>query len=124
MRPHVRSAGRAFDVDTHYAAPVPAAVNRWPEPIEQRAARAVLRALATDAGDVLVFLPGAAEIRRCCEAVAAGADPSSLRVLPLYGELDAAAQDAALRPAPTAGARSWSPPIWPRPVSPSKASGW
>jgi len=97
---HVRSAGRAFDVVTHYAAPVPATVNRWPEPIEQRAARVVLRALATDAGDVLVFLPGAAEIRRCCEAVAAGTDTASLLVLPLYGELDAAAQDAALRPAP------------------------
>ena len=62
----VRSAGRAYDVVTHYSAPLPASVNRWPEPIEQRAARAVLRALATDPGDVLVFLPGAAEIRRCC----------------------------------------------------------
>jgi len=55
-------------------------------------------------GDVLVFLPGAGEIRRCCEAIAEGArgDPA-LRVLPLYGELDAAAQDAALRPAADGG---------------------
>ena len=96
----VRSEGRAFDVTTQYSAPAPVGVNRWPEPIEQRAARVVLRALEADPGDVLVFLPGAAEIRRCCDAIAAGASDPSLQVLPLYGDLDAAAQDAALRPAP------------------------
>jgi ATP-dependent helicase HrpB len=96
----VRSAGRAYDVVTHYSAPPPAVVNRWPEPIEQRAARAVLRALETDPGDVLVFLPGAAEIRRCADAIAAAAGDPALQVLPLYGDLDAATQDAALRPAP------------------------
>jgi ATP-dependent helicase HrpB len=96
----VRSAGRAYDVVTHYSAPPPATVNRWPEPIDQRAARTALRALATDPGDVLVFLPGAAEIRRCADAIAAAAGDPSLQVLPLYGELDAATQDAALRPAP------------------------
>ena len=94
----VRSSGRAYEVVTHHSPAPPAGVNRWPEPIEQRAARIVLRTLESDPGDVLVFLPGAAEIRRCCEAIAAGAD-RSLRVLPLHGELDAAAQDAALRPA-------------------------
>ena len=91
----VRSEGRAFDVATQYAAPAPAGVNRWPEPSEQRAARVVLRALEADPGDVLVFLPGAAEIRRCCDAIAVGAGDPSLRVLPLYGDLDATAQDAA-----------------------------
>jgi ATP-dependent helicase HrpB len=96
----VQSAGRAFDVATTYSAAVPAGVNRWPEPIELRAARVVLRALESDPGDVLVFLPGAAEILRCCEAITAGASDPSLLVLPLYGDLDAAAQDAALRPAP------------------------
>ena len=96
----VRSEGRAFEVTTQYSAPAPVGVNRWPEPIEQRAARIVLRALESDPGDVLVFLPGAAEIRRCCDAIAAGAGDPSLQVLPLYGDLDAAAQDAALRPAP------------------------
>jgi ATP-dependent helicase HrpB len=78
-------------------------VNRWPEPVEQRAARVVLRAMAADPGDVLVFLPGAAEIRRACAAIAAGADDPSLQVLPLYGDLDAAAQDSALQPAPAGG---------------------
>jgi ATP-dependent helicase HrpB len=96
----VRSAGRAHEVVTHYSAPPPATMNRWPEPIEQRAARTALRALATDPGDVLVFLPGAAEIRRCAEAITAAAGDPSLLVLPLHGELDAATQDAALRAAP------------------------
>jgi ATP-dependent helicase HrpB len=96
----VRSAGHAYDVVTHYSAPPSATVNRWPEPTEQRAARTVLRALEADPGDALVFLPGAAEIRRCCDVIAAGSSDPSLQVLPLYGELDAATQDAALRPAP------------------------
>ncbi|HEX9207981.1 MAG TPA: ATP-dependent helicase HrpB [Steroidobacteraceae bacterium] len=96
----IRSAGRMFEVVTHYSAPPPASLNRWPEPIEQRAARVVLRALSEEPGDVLVFLPGAAEIRRACEAIVAGAGDPSLLVLPLYGDLDAATQDAALRPAP------------------------
>jgi ATP-dependent helicase HrpB len=96
----VRSAGRLFEVVTHHVAPPPAGVDRWPEPIEQRAARVVLRALDTDPGDVLVFLPGAAEIRRACEAIATGTRDPSVLVLPLHGELDAATQDAALRPAP------------------------
>jgi ATP-dependent helicase HrpB len=96
----VRSAGRLHEVVTHYSVPVPATVNRWPEPVEQRAARTVLRALATDPGDVLVFLPGAAEIRRCADAISAAAGDPALQVLPLHGDLDAATQDAALRPAP------------------------
>lgn len=96
----VRSVGRMFEVTTHYAAAPPPSVNRWPEPVEQRAARVVLRALAAGPGDVLVFLPGAAEIRRACAAIAGGADDPALLVLPLYGDLDASAQDAALQPAP------------------------
>src|SRR5512139_3868022 len=98
--PCVRSARRLFDVATHYAAAPPAQVNRWPEPVEHRAARAVLRALSAEPGDALVFLPGAGEIRRACDAIAEGAADPSLLVLPLYGDLDAAAQDAALKPAP------------------------
>jgi ATP-dependent helicase HrpB len=97
----VRSTGRAFGVVTHYVAPPPTGSQpRWPEPIAQRAARVALRALEQDAGDVLVFLPGASEVRRACDAIAAGTQDASLLVLPLYGDLDAAAQDAALQPVP------------------------
>ena len=96
----VRSEGRAFEVATHHLAAPPAPSARRPEPIEQRAVRATLRALDSDPGDVLVFLPGAAEIRRACAAIEDAVRDPALAVHPLYGELDAADQDLALRPAP------------------------
>ena len=63
-------------------------------------ARVVLRALAEAAGDLLVFLPGAAEIRRVQTRLGEAQLGGSVDVLPLYGELAAAEQDAALEPAP------------------------
>jgi ATP-dependent helicase HrpB len=51
------------------------------------------------AGDVLVFLPGGAEIRRAAEACRAVAAQHDLWVLPLHGSLTAAEQDRAIRPA-------------------------
>jgi ATP-dependent helicase HrpB len=102
--PIVRSTGRMFDVATHYSAGAPSQAGRHPEPIERRAAALALRALDAHPGDALVFLPGAAEIRRAVEAIQAGACGKRLQVLPLFGDLGSAEQDAALRPAP-AGSR-------------------
>jgi ATP-dependent helicase HrpB len=57
------------------------------------------RALREEAGDVLVFLPGAREIRRV-QAALAGEEPgAAVQVRPLFGELSGEAQDAALAPA-------------------------
>lgn len=50
-------------------------------------------------GDVLVFLPGAAEIRRAQAACARLVERYDLLVYPLHGDLPAAAQDLAVRPA-------------------------
>ena len=92
--PVVRSEGRRFPVDIdHLAAPdtrrlgdqVAAAVRR-------------LTAPGTE-GDVLVFLPGAAEIRQAAEACADLAIHRNLRIVPLHGDLSAADQDLALAPA-------------------------
>jgi len=47
-------------------------------------------------GDVLVFLPGAYEIRRTMEALRRVGGLGDWDVLPLYGDLSPAAQDAAL----------------------------
>ena len=59
--------------------------------------RTIKRALAESEGDMLVFLPGAGEIRRVQGTLA---DPGDdVDVLPLYGELAGGEQDAALRPA-------------------------
>ncbi|MDQ1417747.1 MAG: ATP-dependent helicase HrpB, partial [Acidimicrobiaceae bacterium] len=60
---------------------------------------AVLAAVKADGGDVLVFLPGASDIRRA-EARLSRALPDGVDVLPLFGALPAAAQDLALAPSP------------------------
>jgi ATP-dependent helicase HrpB len=89
----VTARGRSFAVATHY-------VPRRPElHLELLAAQVIRAALRDHAGDVLCFLPGAAEIRRVQRALEGG-DLGSVRVQPLYGELDAPSQDAALAPAP------------------------
>ncbi len=93
----IRSPGRMFEVQTiHLASPV--AGDRRPHEIAHRTGVAVLRAIAAHEGDVLVFLPGAGEIRRVAEMIDANLPAGDFAVLPLYGELQADAQDAALRP--------------------------
>ncbi|MCU0757665.1 MAG: ATP-dependent helicase HrpB [Steroidobacteraceae bacterium] len=92
--PRVTSAGRAFPVETRYLGKGLPLLPGGPDSPEQAAALAVRRALREAEGDVLVFLPGAAEIRRVQERLAG----EPVRVLPLYGELAADEQDAALEP--------------------------
>ncbi len=71
-----------------------------PEPLEVQLRNAVELLLEDrDPGDILTFLPGAAEIRRAireCEAVARRA---GLLVLPLHGSLSPEEQDRAVSPA-------------------------
>jgi len=71
-----------------------------PLPLEKQIANAFERLLREgQAGDVLAFLPGAAEIRRAmreCDALARRAD---WLVAPLHGSLTPAEQDAAVAPA-------------------------
>lgn len=85
--PIVTSEGRAFPVETRWVDPAP-----W-RTIEDAVAATVRRALGESEGDVLVFLPGGREIRRVAERLA-----DLDLVLPLYGDLPQAAQDAAIRP--------------------------
>lgn len=90
----ITSEGRAFPVET-----------RWlPRKIEGRmepaVARSVCAALDTEDGDVLVFLPGAGEIRRVEEMLVADGIPPNTRVMPLFGNLPQEAQDEAIRPSP------------------------
>ncbi len=88
--PVIESAGRMFPVDIVHAArdlEHPGVLAEW-------AAATVRRALAERPGDVLVFLPGMAEIRRA-EAALAGCGAV---VRPLHGDLPPQTQDLALRP--------------------------
>jgi ATP-dependent helicase HrpB len=70
------------------------------EPLEDRIIGAVRTALRETTGDILVFLPGAGEIRRAAagiqEAIKRWEDPVSLH--PLYGDLPFAEQERAILP--------------------------
>lgn len=85
--PVIRVEARTYPVDVFYRPPLRG------ERIEQCVARTVHSALSEQDGDVLVFLPGAAEIRRVADALR-GVDAD---VLPLHGRLTSTDQDAALR---------------------------
>jgi ATP-dependent helicase HrpB len=91
----VRAPGRMFGVETIYA---PAPVGSVAPPLARLVVNRTLQALDAHPGDALAFLPGAGDIRRVSEALAATLPPDRCVVLPLYGDLPAAAQDAALRP--------------------------
>jgi ATP-dependent helicase HrpB len=93
----IRSPGRMFPVDVHFVPP-PAATRGHGPGIEGPATSVTLRALDAHDGDALVFLPGAGEIRRVVEGLAASLSPLEYAVLPLYGDLGAEQQDAALLP--------------------------
>jgi ATP-dependent helicase HrpB len=87
----IASAGRMFPVRTEHAArDIPGA-----RELPHAMAQAVRAALADHDGDILAFLPGMAEIRRT-QALLANC---GALVLPLHGDLPAAEQDRALRPA-------------------------
>jgi ATP-dependent helicase HrpB len=91
--PVIESAGRAFPVETRYLGRDARA------PIERQVAQAVLRALDRDAGSLLVFLPGAAEIRRTEALLRERISDPSIDIVALHGTLDARAQDRAIVPA-------------------------
>ena len=90
--PAIASEGRAFPVDTRY-------LGRDARPIEPQIADAIARAVRADAGSVLAFLPGAAEIRRTAAQLEGRLDPA-IDVVALYGALAGDEQDRAIAPAP------------------------
>ena len=98
--PVVEAPGALHDVDVVWAPPTtpvdpPHGIRVDPRLLTHVAAT-VRRALAEQAGDVLVFLPGAGEIG----TVAGRLSGLDADVLPLHGRLPAAAQDAALQAGP------------------------
>jgi ATP-dependent helicase HrpB len=94
--PVVHSQGRSFPVDVSYRAPATGSRVRLEQQIAA-AAEAVFED-ADDGGDVLIFLPGAAEIRRAMTALQPLASRHGVDVLPLYGSLAAEAQMRAIEP--------------------------
>ena len=91
--PAVTSAGRSYPIDIRWRPSGPR------DQVAESAAAAVLHALRTDPGDVLVFLAGAADIRRVGSLLTKSVPPD-VDVRPLFGSLSRADQDAALAPSP------------------------
>ncbi|MBV7513191.1 MULTISPECIES: ATP-dependent helicase HrpB [unclassified Pseudomonas] len=95
--PILRSEGRMYPVAMRWGRPFQPG-----EFIEPRLVQTILEALNDETGSVLVFLPGQAEIRRVHQQLAdALGESTQVLLCPLHGELDLAAQRAAIDPAPT-----------------------
>lgn len=87
--PTLRSDGRVFPLDVQH-------LPYSPMPLEQQVANTVERAAKESSGHTLVFLPGAAEIRRALTACGPLARRFDLEILPLHGDLSPAEQDRAV----------------------------
>jgi ATP-dependent helicase HrpB len=92
--PVVESEGRSFPVETRYLGRDTRAR------IEPQVADAVQRALRADGGSLLVFLPGAGEIRRTETLLKERVSDPNTDIVALYGALDAREQDRAISPSP------------------------
>jgi ATP-dependent helicase HrpB len=92
--PVITAEGRLFPVETRYAQPRPDVR------VDAAASGAARDALAQEPGDILVFLPGAGEIRRTAERLADPSPGRGIRVHQLYGDLPPEAQEAAIAPSP------------------------
>lgn len=88
--PLIKSEGRQYPVEIIYTAD--ADERMLPEFTSQT----VLKAVKENEGDILVFLPGEAEIRKCEEILLK--DLPALSIHPLYGQLTNQEQNAAIFP--------------------------
>lgn len=87
--PVLRSEGRLFDLEVRYRP-------QSPDPLEQQVKRSV-EGLLERSGDILVFLPGAAEISRSQRALESLAQQRNLLLAPLHGDLSPEEQDRAVQ---------------------------
>jgi ATP-dependent helicase HrpB len=90
--PVISAPGRTFPIETRYG--------ERPERtmLSREMARAIRGSLAEVRGGILAFLPGEAEIRRTEEALRESSLPADVAVMPLYGAMPLAEQDAVIRP--------------------------
>jgi len=91
----IEASGRMYPVDCSFMG---AALNRDALPVWERAAKAFRSHTKSGAetGDMLIFMPGAFEIRKTIEALETLPEASPYEVLPLHGELSPEAQDRAV----------------------------
>ena len=89
--PVIVSEGRAFPVSTHYLRSFSL------DELNKGAANAIMRALSEQEGDILVFLPGAREIRRTANELLRTGLSQDVVIRELYSALPADKQDEAIR---------------------------
>lgn len=89
--PLIESQGRIYDVDIRYAEE--ATIYNCAE----TTARTISRACRETEGNILAFLPGQAEIKRCMEMIQ-DLQNDTLYIYPLYGQLSAEEQRRAILP--------------------------
>lgn len=90
--PAVECPGRTFPINIQYLS------HHSSEATDKLAADGVSRMLPKSDGDMLVFLPGLAEIRRTQTLLENLSETENLAVMPLYGDMPLAEQQAVLRP--------------------------
>ncbi len=90
--PVINSEGRVFPIETHFLE------RRLEGRLESAVVRSIVQAMEKHEGDVLVFLPGAGEIRRVQSMLAEAGIPEQVVIAPLYGNLSQEAQDRAISP--------------------------
>ena len=95
--PVVMGAGQSYPVGVEYCQAGPL-LQAQPREIARQVAATIRTALAKQPGDILAFLPGAAEIRHTQTLLTAGLPPNEIAIHPLYGDLSLAAQTAAVQP--------------------------
>jgi ATP-dependent helicase HrpB len=97
--PIIYSEGRNFPIETHYV------IRRSDTRIESQVALAIKNAIDTHReGDILAFLPGAAEIRRTEARLHELRLGDNIQIAPLHGTLSQEDQDRAISP-PIVGKR-------------------
>ena len=89
--PVIESEGRAYPIETRYS-------GRKSQRIDDDMTDAITRALKSDSGSVLAFLPGQGEIVRVAERLRERITDPNVDIAPLYGALDMTDQDLAVMP--------------------------
>jgi ATP-dependent RNA helicase HrpB len=92
--PVLTCPGQSYPVETLYRG------RSSRQSVEGAVVATVRAAVAEGRGSILVFLPGAAEIRRVAKQLEASSIGSTWRIAPLYGNLSFEMQTSAIMPAP------------------------
>ena len=95
--PIITSSGKAFPVEERYI------FDKSERSLAARVAGAVSTVLNETSGDVLVFMPGAGEIRACSDLLSpiVGSRGDGTTIHPLYGDLPFEEQERAIMPSQT-----------------------